>query len=328
MMYDMLLGSGKIRGGGVLKKLLQERKSDIAKLWAEVAPSNTRHTVQQGIKYGRVNGIITNKQEIEEKLKSAGLTLVNDAGTTLGTNQWRWDNLVPDLAQFSAALGSGLPSLQAVQEHKIILQDKASCLSVLALKPFPDAHVIDACAAPGNKTSQIAAALGMQGKLTALERDPTRFQVLSRRMREFGAAEQRTSILNTDFLSLDPKDERWKDVRCILADPTCSGSGAGSPAVSAERVRKLAAFQTRILCHALSFPAVERVAYSTCSVLEDEDEAVVRAALDRFPDWRLEHALPEWPRRGLGDMTECVRVNPDEDCAHGFFVAVLVRHIQ
>lgn len=129
----------------------------------------------------------------------------------------------------------------------------------------------------------------------------------------------------------------------VLVDPSCSNSGTHADArngVTADRLRRLASFQEKALMHALSFPKVRRVVYCTCSVHERENELVVAATLRKSPAWTLEEALPAWPRRGIpcsgggggggrgleeGLARCCLRVDPEKDHAHGFFIACLVR---
>src|SRR2546423_1587225 len=94
-----------------------------------------------------------------------------------------------------------------------------------------------------------------------------------------------TTILNADFTSLSPDDPQFAKVTSILLDPSCSGSGllrledtSASPSASSlqTRLRNLSTFQQRLLKHALSFPSVEKVVYSTCSIHAEENEYVVR----------------------------------------------------
>jgi putative methyltransferase len=93
----------------------------------------------------------------------------------------------------------------------------------------------------------------------------------------------------------------------------------------------LAAFQVTILKHALRFPNLERLVYSTCSVYKEENEDVVAAVLPYASDlgFTLETALPQWPRRGLLGSYDwadkVVRVHPELDATDGFFVAFFVR---
>ena len=177
--------------------------------------------------------------------------------------------------------------------------------------------------APGNKTTQLAAHLasageagGCQGKIFAFDLDPIRFERLRKNVRHCGAGRIVTPELR-DFLGVDPsKEERFREVRGILLDPSCSGSGTvhsrGDYLIAGgsknqerteqdkRRVDTLASFQEKCLRHALSFPKVERVVYSTCSIRPGRGNRVVasRAPLGRR---RLEvssrEALPQWPRR-------------------------------
>ncbi len=93
-----------------------------------------------------------------------------------------------------------------------------------------------------------------------------------------------------------------------------------------ERLQNLANFQTTVLKHALSFPAVKRVVYSTCSVHEVENECVVFEVLKQFhSDFHLDPVLPAITSRGrthvFREADKCLRLSPSEDLTNGFFVA-------
>ena len=236
----------------------------------------------------------------------------------------------------------------------LILQDKASCLAPAALAPRPGELVLDCCAAPGNKTTQLAALAAPGGKVIACERDARRAGVL--RTRSAAAAGSAISVVQADFLSIDPSTPPYCDVSAIQLDPTCSGTGmveragfqmlessddaeaAAGGAASAvagadERIRSLGAMQLSLLRHALSFPKARVVVYSTCSVHPIENELVVRAALadiaTQGAGWTLTTALPAWPCRGLPLLpgAEClVRAGPEVQ-TNGFFVARFERRV-
>jgi len=165
------------------------------------------------------------------------------------------------------------------------------------------------------------------------------------------------TLHNRSFLDVDPHDQRYASVRAILLDPTCSGSGMlhrieqyykhrvsddGSPSKNTgeksdlmENVDALAAFQKEIIQHAMRFPNVQIITYSTCSTHAAEDECVVSACLSSRvgESFTLAPALPSWPRRGEpfdSGLTQsqahaCVRVAGAEDGMNGFFVAKFVR---
>ncbi|XP_030944249.1 probable 28S rRNA (cytosine-C(5))-methyltransferase isoform X2 [Quercus lobata] len=143
--------------------------------------------------------------------------------------------------------------------------------------------------------------------------------------------------------ALDPKPG-W-EVRAILLDPSCSGSGTASvrldhllPSNAAghasdvthtERLNKLAAFQRKVLMHALSFPAVERVVYSTCSIHQIENEDVVKSVLPLAASYGFQLAtpFPQWQRRGLPvfeGFQHLLRTDPVED-GEGFFIALFTK---
>lgn len=147
-----------------------------------------------------------------------------------------------------------------------------------------------------------------------------------------------------DFLSLDPTSPEFSQVRALLLDPSCSGSGttasrgdallsglASTSPSTAQRVAQLARFQRAALRHALSFPGLQRLVYSTCSIHQEENEDVVAAVLAdaHAAGFELEDALPGWQRRGLPVVEgsdAMVRVDAQTDGAEGFFVALFVKH--
>uniref|UniRef100_A0A2P2KU42 Uncharacterized protein MANES_16G083500 n=1 Tax=Rhizophora mucronata TaxID=61149 RepID=A0A2P2KU42_RHIMU len=131
----------------------------------------------------------------------------------------------------------------------------------------------------------------------------------------------------------------------ILLDPSCSGSGTAaqrldhllpsyapaSDVADNERLNKLATFQKKALAHALSFPAVERVVYSTCSVNQIENEDVINSVLPLAASFGFElmTPFPRWQRRGLPvfeGSARVLRTDPVED-KEGFFIALFVRKV-
>ena len=141
------------------------------------------------------------------------------------------DKHIPNLIALSSS--AEVVSLPAYQQGLLILQDKASCFSAYLLNPrLDDGDIVDTCAAPGNKTTHIAALLRShesQGSssttIWACERDNARAKVLQKMVTVAGADDVVNIKAGQDFLRLDPLDEPWCNVGALLLDPSCSGSG-------------------------------------------------------------------------------------------------------
>ncbi|KAK1931522.1 putative 28S rRNA (cytosine-C(5))-methyltransferase [Phytophthora citrophthora] len=372
-LYDLLFGRQKIQGGGYVKKALVQHqtafraalarlkiKRKVASNEALLPPENRQQHLALP-RYVRVNTLLASTEEAE------AFTKEYDA---------KQDRDVRDLLVLPS--GTELHEHAMVKSGKLVLQDKASCFPAFVLHgEHADAKdkqgdVIDACAAPGNKTSHLAMLLQQQDgggeddsiprrRVFAFDRSPKRLELLKRRMKLAGAATRVQAELQS-FLEVPVDGEMYRNVRSILLDPSCSGSGmtnrldhlldiassrdtvlepdhgAEYEEDTAKRLQSLADFQLEALRKAFSFPQVERVVYSTCSIFQKEDEEVVAAALKSDENIRatrpfvLKPALTSWPRRGLevaGLSAEqaktLVRANGLEDSTNGFFVAYFER---
>ncbi|EFQ27099.1 NOL1/NOP2/sun family protein [Colletotrichum graminicola] len=142
------------------------------------------------------------------------------------------DAHVPNL--LAASPGTDVTKTPAYLKGEIILQDKASCFPAYLLDPrSEDGDVIDSCAAPGNKTTHLAAIVkshepeqGAQKQtIFAFERDPRRAQTLEKMVKIAGSRDLTKIGPGQDFLDVDPKAGAYKSVGALLLDPSCSGSG-------------------------------------------------------------------------------------------------------
>ncbi|KAK1580511.1 NOL1/NOP2/sun family protein [Colletotrichum navitas] len=142
------------------------------------------------------------------------------------------DAHVPNL--LAASPGTDVTKTPAYLKGEIILQDKASCFPAYLLDPrSEDGDVIDSCAAPGNKTTHLAAIVkshepeqGAQKQtIFAFERDPRRAQTLEKMVKIAGSRGLTKIGPGQDFLDVDPKAGAYKSVGALLLDPSCSGSG-------------------------------------------------------------------------------------------------------
>ncbi|NWQ66441.1 NSUN5 methyltransferase, partial [Neopipo cinnamomea] len=348
LVYDLLFGKG-LKCGGRWKALARRHR---ARLEAELARLKVRHKVSrnedllapeqaspaasQVPRYVRVNTLKTCVDDVIDFFKRQGYSYLGKAASleelrALSGKKFLLDPHLPELLVFPPQ--TDLHDNLLYTSGHIILQDKASCLPAFLLGPAAGSHVIDACAAPGNKTSHLAAILRNKGQIFAFDVDPKRVATMNTLLARAGVTG--CQLAQQDFLAVDPGDPKYSRVTHILLDPSCSGSGmvtrgpGEEVAPSAERLQALARFQRRVLGHALSFPALQRLVYSTCSVHREENEDVVQAVLqERGSAFRLVTAFPSWPSRGLAAFPgaeSCLRASPAETLTHGFFVAVLER---
>ncbi|GAA6006644.1 hypothetical protein JCM11491_003129 [Sporobolomyces phaffii] len=348
----------------------KKKEHDLERFASEEGGMNTAGEVR----WLRVNTLKWTVERAVEWLEKGGWEMFEEVDEMLAASQsqprvFALDAHIEPLLAFPSSLT--LTTLSAYQDGRLIAQDKASCMPAWVLlapilADLEDAaergeseeekekkgkknlmKVLDATAAPGNKTTMAAAMLGSEGKVIACERDQGRFKVLKDMCSKADA--KNVQPMNVDFLSLNPEDPKFKNVSHILVDPSCSGSGIPSrldhlvptvpDAENLSRVKALSNFQLAILSHALRFSGAKRVVYSTCSIYEQEDEGVVMRILGkkelRNMGWRLEtrdQVLPTWERRGRveacgGDQNianSVVRALP-EDGTNGFFVACFVK---
>ncbi|TPX31789.1 hypothetical protein SmJEL517_g04980 [Synchytrium microbalum] len=345
--HDLLIGNGV---SGRFKAIMAKHKSRMqsefiklkvrrkAKLNSDLIPE--RMKVADLIpRYVRVNTLKTTLKAVLDSLsKTYGLVLASE--THLATNKKKLMTIDPHIPNLLVLPhGTDLHLDEMVIQGNMILQDKASCFPAFLLNPKPGSIVIDACAAPGNKTSHLSMLMQNKGTIHAFDMDPRRLKLLKNRMTQAGCSNVMTHL--GSFLEATPASLGHVD--CILLDPSCSGSGMLNPlesseddeteemtATTADRLQSLSTFQLSLLNHALSFETVKRVAYSTCSIHQQENEDVVRKALQQNgKKWRLqEEVLSTWKRRGLpvfDGAEKVIRVSSAEDLACGFFVAVFER---
>ncbi|KAF3307593.1 hypothetical protein TWF173_002702 [Orbilia oligospora] len=117
-----------------------------------------------------------------------------------------------------------ITSSELYKSGKIILQSASSCLPAIMLDPPKGSMVVDGCAAPGNKTTHLAALVGSSGKIFAVERDRRRADILEMMITKAGAEGIVTTLKATDFTTIMEGHPAWQ-ASYILLDPSCSGSG-------------------------------------------------------------------------------------------------------
>ncbi|WYZ40668.1 hypothetical protein EsH8_IV_001009 [Colletotrichum jinshuiense] len=181
----------------------------------------------------RVNALKSNvEDQLETTFKGFERVLSIEAVTQSTAKAIFIDEHIPYL--LAASPGTDVTKTKAYLGGEIILQDKASCFPAYLLDPrSEDGDVIDTCAAPGNKTTHLAAIVKLhepeQGAqkqtIFAFERDSRRALTLEKMVKIAGSRGMTKIGPGQDFLEVDPKGDAYKDVGALLLDPSCSGSG-------------------------------------------------------------------------------------------------------
>ncbi|HEX8285151.1 MAG TPA: 16S rRNA (cytosine(967)-C(5))-methyltransferase RsmB [Pyrinomonadaceae bacterium] len=211
-------------------------------------------------------------------------------------------------------------------EGHIYMQDEASQLVAHVVGALSGERVLDACAAPGSKTTHIAALADDRARVVAGELHGHRLRLLAETCRRLGARGVSVVGLNAEA-PLPFADGAFDRV---LVDAPCTGTGTlrHNPEIrwrlSPSSSRELAAVQSRILSRvARTLRPGGRLVYSTCSVEREENEEVVAAFLDSNPDFRQVEAAPA--PAALLLPGGAARTWPHRDDVDGFYVAALER---
>ncbi|MGN0776887.1 MAG: RsmB/NOP family class I SAM-dependent RNA methyltransferase [Candidatus Ventricola sp.] len=263
----------------------------------------------------RANTLKADAKTVREKLAAQGIETSPVA--------WYADAMIVHGAREDALTG-----LDLYERGEIYLQSLSSMIPPLLLGAQPEENVLDMAAAPGGKTTQIAALTGNRAMVTACEMNRIRADRLRYNVQRQGAT--RVTVMNIDSRNLD---DLFSFDR-ILLDAPCSGSGTvqlGNPRsrgqFSKEFLARTTKQQEALLLKALRLlrPGREMI-YSTCSVLAQENEEIVGRALRKAHaevvplDLSAFDAVPRLPVSIPGTL--CVA--PDE-LHEGFFVAKIRR---
>lgn len=226
-------------------------------------------------------------------------------------------------------------SLKTFKDGGFELQDEGSQLLGMLVAP-PRTRVVDACAGAGGKTLQLAAQMENRGEIFALDVDERRMEELKRRTRRAGVHNVRTQVIppageaaRIALRHLEGKADR------VLVDAPCSGSGTFrrkpdaryrlTPDDLAHHVERQKALLEQF-AHLVKPGG--RLIYGTCSMLREENEAVVESFLAGHPDFSLRDVRQDLGG-ALGDKVtrgSYLRLSPHRHGTDGFFGAVLTRN--
>lgn len=193
------------------------------------------------------------------------------------------------------------------------IQEPSAMSAAALLAPKPGMRVLDLCAAPGGKSTQLATYLGDSGLLVSNEINTQRSRILSQNIERMGI--KNAIVTNEDSFVLASHFPGF--FNAIQVDAPCSGEGMFRKLPEAieqwslENVAICAARQKEILDNAaVMLKPGGTIVYSTCTFSKEENEDVIEYFLEKHPDFTLEEMERFWPHKVDGE---------------GHFVAKLVR---
>lgn len=270
--------------------------------------------------------------------------LVADPASSLQTMQaLGWQGAAVEWASDGYTVAVGLEALrdsQLAADGALLIQNAASWLPVIALDPQPGERMLDVCAAPGGKTTHIAALTGNRAQITANDNSRARLMKLQSMCRRMNATIERFTLFDAQHLARKLPDVRFDR---ILLDAPCSGEGMmrldrdkDFETWSVAQIKRLQQLQKRILLQAwqLLKPGGTLV-YSTCTMAPEENEAVVDYALRALEgvavvpiEIKVSSRVPTvqaWNGKTYHPVIEqCLRLRPTEQI-EAFFVCKLTK---
>lgn len=269
----------------------------------------------------RVNTLKANIQEIMRYFKEINIKF----------ERVLWYN---DALVIKNATEKDLQKLELYKEGKIYLQSLPSMVPPIVLAPKPGENVLDLTAAPGGKTTEIAAFMQNEGKVLANELDKLRCERLKYNVELQGAKIVTVNCGRGEKIGTLHKEEFDK----VLLDAPCSGEGRFSmynvqsyKTWSTKTVQELSKLQKKLLKSA--YEALKpggTLVYSTCTINKQENEYILDWAINELGlklakiDLEIKDAIPGINEGLNKSINKAIRILPSKNM-EGFFVAKFIK---
>lgn len=284
----------------------------------------------QPLKSIRCNTLKISPNDLKKKLENKGWTV---------KQPWKSN---PEIMVVENDLEPG--ELGRSLEHLLgyyYIQELASMLPIIVLKPKQRELVLDLAAAPGSKTTQIAAQLKNSGTILANELSFGRIKILASNLERCGVTN--TIITKKEGAALCKRlKNQGIQFDKILVDAPCSGEGTlrSSPKTyvmwNIKTVKNLPKIQKNLVKEALDvLKSGGTLVYSTCTHAPEENEGVVDSILREVKGVKLEpiklpikarEGVTEWEGKNYSnEVKKCARIYPQDNNTEGFFIARFVK---
>lgn len=259
----------------------------------------------------RVNVLRTSIAEVETALQNAGVEV----------------SRVPYLPQGLRLMGGAGPiaSLPGYNQGWWTIQDSSAQLVAYLLDPQPGTVAIDACAAPGGKTTHLAELMGDRGTIWACDKTTSRLKKVDQNA-------QRLQLKSIQTLAGDSRQlSQFKETAdFVLLDAPCSGLGTLHRRADArwrqtpENIQALGQLQRELLAEVSTWVKPGGVlVYATCTIHPQENEEAIAHFLSDHPDWKIDPPQPGHPAAAFATAEGWVKVWPHRHQMDGFFMVKL-----
>jgi len=263
----------------------------------------------------RTNTLKTDRENLIEQLKKKGLNPSACSFSEEGI-------LLKDPPPIS--------ELPFLKEGLYAIQDEASQLVTSILDPKPGEKILDACAAPGGKTTHMAQRMKNEGEIYALDLSREKLDLIQGGCVRLGIKIVRPLKGDAALALPIPKGAKFDRV---LADVPCSGFGTlrRNPDLKWRRAEedlgRLSQLQSSVLSNVSKYVKKRGLlVYSTCTVFHEENEDVVKRFLDKCPEFRLDQIEPILPETSRPFMDRgYFKTYPPRAEMDGFFIARLMK---
>ncbi|HIK08327.1 MAG TPA: 16S rRNA (cytosine(967)-C(5))-methyltransferase [Trichormus sp. M33_DOE_039] len=259
----------------------------------------------------RINPLRTSMEEVEIALKSAGILA----------------RRIPHLPQALRLIGNtgAIQNLPGFHQGWWVVQDASAQLVSHILDPQAGEVIIDACAAPGGKTTHIAELMQDEGKIIASDRTASRLRKLKANTERLGLHSIEISTGDSRHL---PQFHNIADR--VLLDAPCSGLGTLHRHADARwrqtpvSVAELSTLQKELILQTSKFVKPGGVlVYATCTLHPAENEEVITEFIGEHPNWQIEHLNGDSPYATYSTPQGCLKVWPHRQDMDGFFMVRL-----
>ncbi|AFZ43595.1 sun protein [Halothece sp. PCC 7418] len=261
----------------------------------------------------RINPLKTTPEALEKALTEANIAYSPLPFVPLGL-------------RLSSGVGK-IEQLPGFTEGWWTVQDFSAQLVSYLLSPQAGETIIDACAAPGGKTTHIAELMGDEGKIWACDRAESRLKKVTNNAQRLQLKSIETRVGDARELS-----QFQNTADRVLIDAPCSGLGTLHRRTdlrwrqTPENLVQLAKLQQEILTATATWVKPNGIlVYATCTINPLENEDVIQAFLSHHPEWKIEAPPETFPAQSLVSSSGWLKVIPTEHNSDGFFMVRLRR---